>query len=111
MKRNEVFVVFNTRFDGNVEKAPRLFNTLKKALVEMYTDIYYLTEKEMEDNEFFINVYANECADLIKESYTENKVKFYELIESDCGRTIINKDELNSFLNYMNVDEIADYLV
>lgn len=29
MKKNEVFVVFNTRANGNVENAPKLFNTLK----------------------------------------------------------------------------------
>ena len=110
MKKNEVFVVFNTRANGNVENAPKLFNTLKEALVEMYSDIYYLTEKEKEDNDFFINVYSDISADLIKEAYAENEDNFYELIENEYSITIIDKENINKYLNDMDINEIANYL-
>ena len=78
MKKNEVF---NTRANGNVENAPKLFNTLKEALAEMYSDIYYLTEKEKEDKEFFI-------------------------IENEYSITIIDKEKLNKYLNDMDINDM-----
>ena len=76
----------------------------------MYSDIYYLTEKESEDNNFFINVYSDISADLIKEAYAENEDSFYELIENEYSITIIDKEKLNKYLNDMDINEIANYL-
>lgn len=76
----------------------------------MYSDIYYLTEKEKEDNDFFINVYSDISADLIKEAYAENEYNFYELIENEYSITIIDKEKLNKYLNDMDINEIANYL-
>ena len=76
----------------------------------MYSDIYYLTEKEKEDNDFFIDVYSDISADLIKEAYAENEDNFYELIENEYSITIIDKEKLNKYLNDIDINEIANYL-